>query len=315
MPPRVAIQPRSIRAPSHRFPRAAAFHTSRVCAAGAADTASKNHYERLNIRHDASPGEIKKSFYSLSKAHHPDVNPSDPHAAHTFSLLSESYTILSDPSRRATYDRDVLRLHHHHHHHHHHHPHHQQHHRPGASYHSSHPSAGGRSPSGLSRRRAAFRGPPPSFYKNGAWGSQEERRKRATAAHAAHAARANGFTAQDADSSHAQRAQQSRPDPWDLGGSGGRGMGFGSGPFAYASEPPPHFDREAHERTQRREDERRQRRAQRANRAFGDEDEEFEPQVSLGGHFLIVAGILAVTFMGPFVYLQKRISARRERMD
>ncbi|CCE33872.1 uncharacterized protein CPUR_07800 [Claviceps purpurea 20.1] len=312
MPPRVAIQPRSIRAPSHRFPRAAAFHTSRVCAAGVADTASKNHYERLNIRHDASPAEIKKSFYSLSKAHHPDVNPSDPHAAHTFSLLSESYTILSDPSRRATYDRDVLRLHHHHH---------QQHHRPGASYHSSHPSAGGRSPSGLSRRRAAFRGPPPSFYKNGAWGSQEERRKRATAAHAAHAARANGFTsAQDADSSHAQRAQraqQGRPDPWDLGGGGGGGgMGFGSGPFAYASEPPPHFDREAHERTQRREDERRQRRARRANRAFGDEDEEFEPQVSLGGHFLIVAGILAVTFMGPFVYLQRRISARREgRMD
>ncbi|KAG6192278.1 hypothetical protein E4U27_003436 [Claviceps purpurea] len=313
MPPRVAIQPRSIRAPSHRFSRAAAFHTSRVCAAGVADTASKNHYERLNIRHDASPAEIKKSFYSLSKAHHPDVNPSDPHAAHTFSLLSESYTILSDPSRRATYDRDVLRLHHHHHH--------QQHHRPGASYHSSHPSAGGRSPSGLSRRRAAFRGPPPSFYKNGAWGSQEERRKRATAAHAAHAARANGFTsAQDADSSHAQRAQraqQGRPDPWDLGGGGGGGgMGFGSGPFAYASEPPPHFDREAHERTQRREDERRQRRARRANRAFGDEDEEFEPQVSLGGHFLIVAGILAVTFMGPFVYLQRRISARREgRMD
>ncbi|KAG6256038.1 hypothetical protein E4U49_006993 [Claviceps purpurea] len=309
MPPRVAIQPRSIRAPSHRFPRAAAFHTSRVCAAGVTDTASKNHYERLNIRHDASPAEIKKSFYSLSKAHHPDVNPSDPHAAHTFSLLSESYTILSDPSRRATYDRDVLRLHHHHY---------QQHHRPGASYHSSHPSAGGRSPSGLSRRRAAFRGPPPSFYKNGAWGSQEERRKRATAAHAAHAARANGFTsAQDADSSHAQRAQQGRPDPWDLGGGGGGGgMGFGSGPFAYASEPPPHFDREAHERTQRREDERRQRRARRANRAFGDEDEEFEPQVSLGGHFLIVAGILAVTFMGPFVYLQRRISARREgRMD
>ncbi|KAG6280441.1 hypothetical protein E4U48_007886 [Claviceps purpurea] len=309
MPPRVAIQPRSIRAPSHRFPRAAAFHTSRVCAAGVTDTASKNHYERLNIRHDASPAEIKKSFYSLSKAHHPDVNPSDPHAAHTFSLLSESYTILSDPSRRATYDRDVLRLHHHHH---------QQHHRPGASYHSSHPSAGGRSPSGLSRRRAAFRGPPPSFYKNGAWGSQEERRKRATAAHAAHAARANGFTsAQDADSSHAQRAQQGRPDPWDLGGGGGGGgMGFGSGPFSYASEPPPHFDREAHERTQRREDERRQRRARRANRAFGDEDEEFEPQVSLGGHFLIVAGILAVTFMGPFVYLQRRISARREgRMD
>ncbi|KAG5919256.1 hypothetical protein E4U61_001016 [Claviceps capensis] len=314
MPPRVAIQPRPIRAPSHRFPRAAAFHTSRVCAAGVADTTSKNHYERLNIRHDASPAEIKKSFYSLSKAHHPDVNPSDPHAAHTFSLLSESYTILSDPSRRATYDRDVLRLHHHHHHHHHHH---QQHHRPGTSYHSSHPSAGGRSPSGLSRRRAAFRGPPPSFYKNGAWGSQEERRKRATAAHAAHAARANGFTsAQDAGSSHAQRAQQGRPDPWDLGGGVGGGMGFGSGPFAYASEPPPHFDREAHERTQRREDERRQRRARRANRVVGDEGEEFEPQVSLGGHFLIVAGILAVTFMGPFVYLQRRISARREgRMD
>jgi len=31
--------------------------------------------------------------------------------------------------------------------------------------------AGGRSPSGLSRRRAQFYGPPPSFFKNGGWRS------------------------------------------------------------------------------------------------------------------------------------------------
>src|SRR6478735_9239419 len=94
------------------------------------EVAKKNHYERLNVRHDATPAEIKKydqvahnsyndkyltiprSFYSLSKTHHPDANRSDPNASSTFSLISESYTVLSDKSRRATYDRDVLRLHH-----------------------------------------------------------------------------------------------------------------------------------------------------------------------------------------------------------
>ncbi|KAG5931123.1 hypothetical protein E4U53_001937 [Claviceps sorghi] len=288
MLPRLVLQPRTInaiKAPSHRIARA--FHCSpnvsaAASAAAADNAASKNHYERLNVRHDASPGEIKKSFYSLSKTHHPDVNPSDPRAAQTFSLLSESYTVLSDPTARAKYDRDMLRLrqrqqqHHDHH---------------GASYHSAHP-AGGRAPSGLSRRRGSFRGPPPSFYKNGAWGAQAERRQRAQA--------------------EAEAAQHAHAHARTHHG----GMGPGSDPFNFTARDsvPPHFDRDAHTRTHRREDDRREDRERtRRRRALGDDDVEFEPQTSLAGHFFIVAGILGATFLAPLVYLQGRRLGRRER--
>ncbi|GAB0133871.1 hypothetical protein EsDP_00002265 [Epichloe bromicola] len=278
MPPRLAtrlaIPPRFT--PQPCIPRA--LHaTPRQCA----DFASKNHYERLNICHDASPSEIKKSFYSLSKSHHPDVNRSDPHAAQTFSLLSESYTVLSDPSRRAQYDRDTLR---------------REPPRHGTSYHGSGPGPpGGRSPSGLSRRRGSFRGPPPSFYRNGGWDAQGEKRRKAH--------EESSSSTQSQSQSESQSESESRYG----------GMGPGSNPFGATDrrhDSVPHFDRRGHTRTHRREDERRR---WRRRRAMGDDDVEFEPQTSLGGHFLIVAGILGATFVAPLVYLQVSRLGRQER--
>ncbi|KAM0483602.1 hypothetical protein ACHAPX_002093 [Trichoderma viride] len=239
----------------------------------------KNHYERLKVPLDASVGEIKKSFYALSKAHHPDANRSDPHAAHTFSLISESYTILSDAARRASYDRDVLRLHH------------QQHNPHQASYHSTNP-AGGRPPSGLSRRRGTFRGPPPSFYRNGGWGAHADKRHQA---HEESTGSAGSGSASETD----------RANPWNTSAFHQThhysGMGPGSDPFHHRDEHVPHFDKAGHTRTHERQDHRRW---QRQKRAVGDDDIEFEPQTSLAGHFLIVAGILAATFLAPAVYLQ-----------
>lgn len=80
-------------------------------------------------------------------------------------------------------------------------------------------------------------------------------------------------------------------------------MGPGSNPFkdAERARATPHFDSEAHTRTHERQDERRW---QRRRRAVDDEDIEFEPQASLGAHFLIVAGILGATVVAPMVYLQ-----------
>lgn len=49
-------------------------------------------------------------------------------------------------------------------------------------------------------------------------------------------------------------------------------------------------------------------------RAVGDDDVEFEPQTSLAGHFLIVSGILAVTFLAPFLYLQTVGKKKRKKM-
>jgi hypothetical protein len=78
-------------------------------------------------------------------------------------------------------------------------------------------------------------------------------------------------------------------------------MGPGSDPFKNRDEHVPHFDKAGHTRTHERQDHRRW---QRQKRAVGDDDIEFEPQTSLAGHFLIVAGILAATFLAPAVYLQ-----------
>ncbi|PNY26379.1 Chaperone protein DnaJ [Tolypocladium capitatum] len=231
-----------------------------------------------------------RSFYALSKAHHPDANPSDPTAAHTFALLSESYALLSSPDRRAAYDRDVLRLHHH--------PHQaaQRH----GSYSSSQSPAGGRAPSGLSRRRGTFRGPPPSFYRSGGWGAHADKRR------AAHDE--SSGSSSSPSSSHATHR-----DPWTTREreSARSGMGPGPSPFHDAdAAAAPHFDREGHARTHQRED---RRRWQRARRAVGDDDVEFEPQTSLAGHFLIVASILGVTFLAPFVYLQFMRLGRRKK--
>ncbi|KAJ4864140.1 dnaJ domain-containing protein [Trichoderma breve] len=252
------------------------FHATRELARGSFE--GKNHYERLKVSPDASPAEIKKSFYALSKAHHPDANRSDPDAAHNFSLLSESYTVLSNANRRATYDREVLRLHEHHHHPHHH-----------ASYHSTNP-AGGRPPSGLSRRRGTFRGPPPSFYRSGGYGAQAEKR------HQAHEESTGGA---------ASGVQTDRANPWNTSAFHHAhhyaGMGPGSDPHHFRDQSVPHFDKAGHTRTHEREDHRRW---QRQRRAVGDDGIEFEPQTSLAGHFLIVAGILAATFLAPAVYLQ-----------
>lgn len=86
-------------------------------------------------------------------------------------------------------------------------------------------------------------------------------------------------------------------------------MGPGSDPFGHR-EDVPHFDRQATQRTQTREDKRRWDRGQ---RAVGDDDIEFEPQMSLGAHFFVIIGILATSFLVPMVYLQLIRTNRRNR--
>jgi len=65
---------------------------------------SQDYYERLGVRRDASEAEIKKAFRRLARELHPDVSD-DPHAEEKFKAAAEAYEVLSDPERRATYDR------------------------------------------------------------------------------------------------------------------------------------------------------------------------------------------------------------------
>jgi len=250
------------------------------------------------VHHDAPHADIKKSFYRLSKAHHPDANPNDPTASHTFSLIAESYNVLSDATRRAAYDRDVLRLQHHHHSHAH-----------KGSYHS----AGGRPASGLSRRRGTFRGPPPSFYRAGGYGAHSDKRRRAHEESTASQGATNNKEGETTSSTFSSASSSSEHFHSHHGG-----MGPGDDPFGHHEEVP-HFDRDSHQRTQRREDERRSQRAQhhhsRKRRAVDDENIEFEPQMSIGAHFMVVLGILATSFAVPALYLRFARSNRKTTRD
>ena len=63
-----------------------------------------DYYELLGVARGASDAEIKQSFRSLARELHPDVS-SEPDADRRFREVAEAYEVLSDPERRALYDR------------------------------------------------------------------------------------------------------------------------------------------------------------------------------------------------------------------
>ncbi|MFY9264535.1 MAG: molecular chaperone DnaJ [Solirubrobacterales bacterium] len=65
---------------------------------------TRDYYEILSVSRDAEAAEIKKAFRRLARTHHPDVNDS-PEAEGEFKEIAAAYEVLSDPQRRATYDR------------------------------------------------------------------------------------------------------------------------------------------------------------------------------------------------------------------
>ncbi|KAL3437692.1 DnaJ domain-containing protein [Aspergillus tetrazonus] len=195
-------------------------------------------YEVLDVPVTATPAEIKKKFYALSLAHHPDRNPNDPGASSRFARISSAYQTLSNSAKRSTYDRD-----------------HGIHSRnfqsthstatPGQhpmGSHSSHGASyfGSRPASGLSKRRGVFKGPPPSFYAHGGYGNNRARR-------------AGGFysagSGAGGSSAGAAGSTKKEDDP----------TGF------IDRNPISHFNARGHYRTQTAEDARRQERRSRVD--------------------------------------------------
>ena len=65
---------------------------------------AKDLYDVIGVSRDATDDEIKKAFRKQARKLHPDVNKS-PNAEEELKELNEAYDVLSDPNKRAYYDR------------------------------------------------------------------------------------------------------------------------------------------------------------------------------------------------------------------
>ena len=66
---------------------------------------ARDYYEVLGVTKGASDDEIKKAFRQQAKKYHPDLHPGDKEAEAKFKEVNEAYSVLSDPDKKAKYDR------------------------------------------------------------------------------------------------------------------------------------------------------------------------------------------------------------------
>jgi curved DNA-binding protein CbpA len=66
-------------------------------------------YQLLGVSREASREEIAQAWRRRARAEHPDSRPRDAAAADRFRALAQAWQVLSDPARRASYDRALAR--------------------------------------------------------------------------------------------------------------------------------------------------------------------------------------------------------------
>ena len=65
-------------------------------------------YDVLGVKRDAGADEIRKAYRKLAKEFHPDLNPGKAAAEARFKTITAANEILSDPEKRARYDRGEI---------------------------------------------------------------------------------------------------------------------------------------------------------------------------------------------------------------
>jgi molecular chaperone DnaJ len=65
----------------------------------------RDYYEILGVDRGCDDGSLKTAFRKLAMEHHPDRNGGCEEAAGRFKEVNEAYSVLSDPQKRAAYDR------------------------------------------------------------------------------------------------------------------------------------------------------------------------------------------------------------------
>jgi molecular chaperone DnaJ len=65
----------------------------------------RDYYEVLGVGRSATEQELKSSYRQMALKYHPDRNSGDKGAEEKFKEAAEAYSVLSDPQKRAAYDR------------------------------------------------------------------------------------------------------------------------------------------------------------------------------------------------------------------
>ena len=65
----------------------------------------RDYYEVLGVGREAGEQELKTAYRKLAHQFHPDKNQGDQASEERFKEASEAYEVLSDPEKRARYDR------------------------------------------------------------------------------------------------------------------------------------------------------------------------------------------------------------------